>query len=256
VKELLMYFFQDYGIEKSEKFHLIQLTDADFPAHCHPAYEFIFVTQGSAQVWIDGQKYALKPNDGALIFSNQVHRFVLAANTKLDLVIFSGELLSDFHYCYQNKLPTFPVVHAMKLPFKPSANSSTFEVKAYLYWVCEQFVKNTTFRTREKDISSDLFSQLLQWVLANYQKECNLKSLAEEFSYDYQYLSKLFKQKTGIGFNHYVNLLRILKAEELLEATDDSVQTIAETVGYNSLRSFHRNYKAITGHAPLKKHLR
>src|SRR5699024_12669078 len=123
-----MYFFQDYGIEKSEKFHLIQLTDADFPAHCHPAYEFIFVTQGSAQVWIDGQKYALKPNDGALIFSNQVHRFVLAANTKLDLVIFSGELLSDFHYCYKNKLSTYTVLQSMKLSIIMYSYSTIIDV--------------------------------------------------------------------------------------------------------------------------------
>ncbi len=248
-----MYFFQDYGLEKTKKFHLIQLTDADFPAHCHPAYEFIFVSRGQAQIWIDDKKYFLASKDGALIFSNQVHRFILRPDTQLDIVIFSGELLSDFHHRYQNFLPTSPVLPTMTPPLQLVPSSSLFEVKAYLYWMCDQYIKNVTFLPREKEVTSDLFSQLLQWVLTNYQNECHLKDLAEEFSYDYQYLSKLFKQKTGIGFNHYVNLLRILKANELLEATDDSIQTIAESVGYQSLRSFHRNYKAIKGHAPLAK---
>ena len=60
------------------------------------------------------------------------------------------------------------------------------------------------------------------------------------------YLSKLFKEETGITLIDYLNGCRIKHAKELMENSDLSSKAIAENVGFNHVRTFYRL---------LKKHL-
>ena len=66
------------------------------------------------------------------------------------------------------------------------------------------------------------------------------------------YLSTLFKEQSGGNFADYVEMLRIEKACELLQNSANTVNDVAEAVGYNSVQSFRRAFKRVKGVSPKK----
>jgi YesN/AraC family two-component response regulator len=91
---------------------------------------------------------------------------------------------------------------------------------------------------------------MLEYVEKNFMGECTLKELAQEFNYDYAYLSKYFIRSIEMPFKEYVNRRKISEASHLLLTTDQSILEIAYHSGYQSLRSFNRNFKQLTGFTP------
>ena len=60
-------------------------------------------------------------------------------------------------------------------------------------------------------------------------------------------LSRLCNQKIGMGFNAYLNFLRITTAKRLLLYTNQSVAQIAKDCGFETVRTFNRAFREITG---------
>jgi AraC-like DNA-binding protein len=100
----------------------------------------------------------------------------------------------------------------------------------------------------DKDIE-----RVCAWLIKNYDDaDINQEMAAEVVNMSASQLSHAFSDKTGILFNHYLSGIRIKHARELLSTTDDAVIDIAYAVGFNSLDSFNRQFKSITGTTPLK----
>ena len=56
--------------------------------------------------------------------------------------------------------------------------------------------------------------------------------------------------KLKMGFNDYVNSLRISNACKQLIKSDASITEISENVGFNTLRTFNRAFMKQTGMTP------
>jgi AraC-like DNA-binding protein len=70
------------------------------------------------------------------------------------------------------------------------------------------------------------------------------------------YISHVMSQKLNIGFNDYVNSLRISSACRLLRKSDRSITEISELVGFNTLRTFNRAFFKQMGVTPSDYRLR
>ena len=60
----------------------------------------------------------------------------------------------------------------------------------------------------------------------------------------------MINSRLHIGFNDYVNSLRISSACKRLVKSDDTVTEISETVGFNTLRTFNRAFRKQMGMTP------
>ena len=76
--------------------------------------------------------------------------------------------------------------------------------------------------------------------------------LASDFLISESKLRKIFKEVTGKTINGFLTEVRIEKAKELLETTDEPVKAIAYKVGYNAVSSLEKQFKNITGVLPLE----
>lgn len=88
------------------------------------------------------------------------------------------------------------------------------------------------------------------YIQANY-KEVTLNDVANNFGLSEPYVSKYFKDKSGITFGDYVSLIRMKKAKNLLKNSTMTIESIAETVGYPNVEHFSRTFKKKYGMAPL-----
>lgn len=84
----------------------------------------------------------------------------------------------------------------------------------------------------------------------NYNRPCSLRDVSREVSASYKYLSRVFKEKTGEGFNDYRVGLKIAAAKRLLRERRFTVAQIAYKVGYRNSDSFMKMFKKKTGLTP------
>lgn len=234
------YFRKEYG----ENF--------SFPEHLHNSFEIITVTSGEMTVTVDNNVYTLKKGESVLVFPNQLHS-MQSSTSKHMLCIFSPELVKSYYSKLDKKIPTsnsFSIGDFyIKLLDDILPDSSVIEKKGILYFLCAQFDKNAQYKERS-NFDDELLYKVFEFVEQNFTKNCSLMILSNETGYSYSYLSRSFKKTTGISFNTYVNLYRISNACYLLNNTDYSIIRCAMESGYNSLRSFNRNFYNSLGTTP------
>ena len=96
-------------------------------------------------------------------------------------------------------------------------------------------------------------ADILTYIYQNYRNpELSAETLAKNFGYSKRYLSQIFYSSTGMGLRAYLTNLRINDAKTLLETTSQPVESIAYTVGFESVRTFFRAFGDSTGMTPGK----
>jgi len=90
---------------------------------------------------------------------------------------------------------------------------------------------------------------ILLYIQENFQS-VSLQSIADEFNMSISAVSQLVKNKTGKSYSKHLLEIRIEKAQELLRNTNDSIETVAEKVGYSDYFYFMKFFKKATGMSP------
>lgn len=95
-----------------------------------------------------------------------------------------------------------------------------------------------------------LIEDIEQYINANYKIEITLKDLSKLYFIHQQYLCKLFKKETGVGFVDYINNTRISNAKRLLAISSSNINSIAFEVGYNNISNFNKIFRKLMGCTP------
>lgn len=98
---------------------------------------------------------------------------------------------------------------------------------------------------------NEMFVELIrQYIQKNLDKDLSLTAISEGINYNSSYVSRLFKQITGINLFEYINSARLEHAKELLTTTNDTSIEIAQKVGFVSSQYFSTVFKKNTGMTP------
>jgi len=84
----------------------------------------------------------------------------------------------------------------------------------------------------------------------NAEQEIDFKKMAEQYHVGYSYFRQMFKKYTGVSPGQYHLQLRILRAKELLAATDKSIKEISYELGFQSIYYFSNIFKKKEGINP------
>jgi two-component system, response regulator YesN len=89
----------------------------------------------------------------------------------------------------------------------------------------------------------DLIAKVIEHLKKNYREDISLNDLSGLFYVSPSYLSRRFKEKTGLSFVEYLEEIRLQKAEEYLTASSIKITEIAEQVGYLDPNYFSKVFK-------------
>lgn len=95
-----------------------------------------------------------------------------------------------------------------------------------------------------------LINDVIQYLKEHYAEQVSLNVLAENFYVHPIYLSRLFKEKTGVNFIDFLTQIRMNKAKELLLSPELKIYDICFMVGYESPRYFSKIFKQYTMFTP------
>jgi PAS domain S-box-containing protein len=93
---------------------------------------------------------------------------------------------------------------------------------------------------------------VMQYVLANYQKQLNVADLARRASLSASQLQREFRRLFDMAVGEYVLRVRLLMARRRLRATGDAVGRIAAECGFYDQAHFTRAFRRHAGQTPLE----
>lgn len=105
-----------------------------------------------------------------------------------------------------------------------------------------------------KEISGDStlgnIQAIHQYITENYNTKITLDNLCFLFGTNKTTLCKSFRQEYGTTILNYINSLKIREAKSLLRKNQATETQIAESLGYESIHYFCRQFKKATGQTP------
>jgi AraC-like DNA-binding protein len=246
-------FYQAQNSLRADDLKIEGGVDFSYPAHLHGDFEFILITQGEMTVTVDHKPYRLTKGKALLIFPNQLHELYTAERSRHFLCIFSPKLVQAYGKIFLNKIPKSnlfaPSEDLVKRLLSLRGEEGILITKALMYLLCGEFDAVAEYEDREGDRNA-LLPKIFRFVEEHYQGDCSLGALAEETAYHYAYLSGYFKKGVGISYAEYVNRYRVSEACYLLQNSHQTILKTAMDCGFESLRSFNRNFKRIMGVSP------
>lgn len=92
--------------------------------------------------------------------------------------------------------------------------------------------------------------EVIQYVDRNYQNYVNLGMFCRQYHYTLSYISRIFRQDTGLSFREYLQKVRIEKSCQLLAGSDMRIGEIARAVGYEDKKFFNSIFRKIVKMTP------
>ncbi|MBH1940507.1 AraC family transcriptional regulator [Mobilitalea sibirica] len=248
--------------------------------HFHNEYEIYYLVSGERFYFIEKQTYDVKKGSLVIIDRNQIHKTVGTNTTHHDriLMLITEEALEPIFQLYDNiDMRSFFTKNSGVIELNEAGQHYVEELlfgiiremkekhTSYEFVTKAKLAELLIFATRCKNgenatlksetIQTEKYkkiNEIAEYITQNYQYNISLADISEDFYISKCYLSRIFKEITGFTVNEYINIIRIKKAQQLLENTDYSITQIAGLVGYDSITYFEKVFKKYTEISPLK----
>ncbi len=97
---------------------------------------------------------------------------------------------------------------------------------------------------------SNLTNKVLLMAKGEYNKNLNLKLIADKFKMNSTYLGQIFIKETRMKFSEYLMSYRLTIAKEKIQSTSEKISVIAYSVGFSNLNYFYIQFKEHFGFSP------
>ena len=121
-------------------------------------------------------------------------------------------------------------------------------------WLLKTAHKMNQAINQERDITTrQVIQQAKQYIMDNYQNpDLSVEMICRHLHMSPAYFSTMFKKETGQAYIAYLTEIRLNKAVELLNKTDDKTYVIASKVGYQEQNYFSYVFNKKFGVSPTK----
>ncbi|CAG7636588.1 HTH-type transcriptional activator RhaR [Paenibacillus solanacearum] len=90
-------------------------------------------------------------------------------------------------------------------------------------------------------------SAIMDMIENEYDRDLYLESISDRLGVSPKYVSRIFKEKTGMNITQYLNIVRVDQAKRLLASTRLPIGEIADKVGIGNRTTFLRVFKKTEG---------
>lgn len=222
--------------------------------HSHTKAQLVFVDEGFQYLHTEHSRFLLPQNHAAWIPSGLSHRTSSTVPTvSLRTLYFDTGQLPPFYEC----LHFFSVPDVLK---KMILYTEKWSQKSAFILSEDYFLKAILFELPsfiEESVPLQIpipqtpkLKSVVEFLNSQYHNDIKIADVATEFHLGLRTLERHFKKETGISIAKYLQLVRIVKAVELLNQAQYTVSEIAYLTGYKSIQSFSNSFYQLLGKRP------
>ena len=251
------------GREKYDQIYYHEYKNDYCYPHFHSHIELYFVTDGEMEITINNRRRILKKDELGVSLSFDTHQYKTPKASASKVFIIPSRMADEFEALTGKQRAANPFICDGATVTRldtwiqkingPQVN--TLEVKGCIYLILGELYRVLTFAPGPEQMETELASRILFYLEAHFREPVTLQTLAHSLGYSPSYLSKYFRNCFLIGFNQYLNLLRLRSAVTLMGDPRNSITFCAMESGFNSMRSFYRAFSN-EFHTTPKKYLR
>lgn len=224
-----------------------------FPSHLHSNVELLFIREGTICVEVKNKQRILKRGECALIFPEQVHRYLPAEDNRVAVIIFNPTAAGPFLRYFQNYQPECPFLSAQSLSpdivlaidrlLSDSVRSDSLLCNAWIQVLLANLLPLFSLKKNSTPGEPDLTLRLIQYVMEHFQEPLTLESVAKQLHVNKYYLSHTISSRLQVNFRDYLNEIRLDYAIQLMHSSNRTLTQIWGEAGFESQTSFNRIFR-------------
>lgn len=102
----------------------------------------------------------------------------------------------------------------------------------------------------EENLESIYVKKAVNFIRSNYSRGIGVTEIAEHTGVSRSYLYKIFQENLKVSPKEFLTRLRIMRARELLELTQLTIECVAVSCGYQDVLVFSKAFKQVVGKPP------
>lgn len=238
-----------------------------YPSHFHHKVEMTYMKEGSTHSIINGKKYFADTDTILFVPEYYPHSYATSPDAKRMVLLPNNSVKSDYDKITDKTfpciledadfnrteiLPLLEELYAIRLS-DTEKNAKFLLFKAYVELVFAKLFFRYGSVMVKKDQKNEMLANVLDYIERSYDEKISLPEISKRFGYNEFHFSKLFNGATGESLTNYVNTVRVRKFVEAYSSeNNNTVLSVAFSVGFESMPSFYRAFKRVYGVTPVE----
>lgn len=245
-------FYQNHD----QLFHCFYFNMDSFPAHLHKEIEIAYVESGCMLVQADLEEFELTDGDAMVLLPNVIHSYQVESESRILMTVFDQSLVAHIfgslmvYSCsrpYVRRTKVHPdIPDCMEKLFQMDGiRAPSFSVTAYHILILGHILNEIPLIEGERTYADNHIQRILSFAAQHFREPLTIEDIGDAAGLSKYYVSKIFNQKIQCSFTSYINALRLNYAAGRLLTTGETVESVALTSGFDSERSFYRNFQRV-----------
>lgn len=227
--------------------------------HWHWEYELIACQSGSASLTLDGNLLTLSAGTAAFCPSGSVHHIHSSGDTLLivaqidpKLLRFLGDPCRLAQPVFEDHYRIFESIDEILKELQLRQPYYAQRAEAVMTQLCIDIFRSQAAVSGPRTVQTTAaaYRDLLSAMDRDYEF-ITFTDAASRMHMSKGYFSRYFKHMAGMTFSEYLNLVKVDKAVTMLKAEPELLTSeLAIRCGFNTLRSFNRIFRSVTGFSP------
>lgn len=228
-------------------------------SHWHMEHEFIACREGSAQVMLDDTMFNITQQQCIFCHSGRVHYISASPDSLLLVCLFNEKMYDPITSPFALENPVFedrygilPKLSEIRHELQNQPIFFECRTEAMIGEILVDVFRGEPLRKAQWQFSDVItrYKQLLNYIDLEYE-HITYQNAVQFMNMSDAYFSRYFKRQAGMTFSQYLNVVRIEKAVQLLDSAPTmKITDVMLRCGFNTIRSFNRVFRAVTGFTP------
>ena len=263
-------FFYEPQHDRADIIKFFRSIGGHTPPHFHRCIEILYITDGSIDCEIGGEKFFAEKDDIVFTHKCAVHELIPAPEYN-DLVLIIGQSYSDdFSGIFQKQtLPAHLADSAFNRTLRPyfdalgeACNRSGAGAELVQKGLVDVIVGSLLGHYERVPATATpalgTVVAVLNYIDDHFDEPITLESISASFGYNKYYFSRLFNRYVGENLNNYINTIRVRNLVARAQKEEDPrLASLVFECGFDSMTTFYRSFARCYNCPPsevFKKH--
>lgn len=256
------------------RFYLSVDTGSYISPHWHESLEMVYMIEGTMEVAAENRKTILNPGEFNIVNSRVVHSTLSSKNRALVLQIPKEVLRKyipdiDMYYFAVDMHPVKEVektrleklkkiFNDMYIVYDIRPEGYLLKFNSLLYELLFTLIHSYADKIIRKDFDKsskylERLNRIMEYIKEHHRETLTITQISEAFGYNVDYISRFFKNYTGLTIIEYLYIVRVTEVYRELICTEKTINEIFEEHGCFNYRVTMRVFKELYGCTPKEK---